>query len=446
MRTKPSDEQLKFWRNRCKPDEPITPDDERYHAGVAGLRGEDHIAPMLDCIELADGASCQLFSGYIGTGKSTELLRLRSMLEARGYDVLYRSADAYHDLGHELEIEALLVLIAGAFGEATGQIVGQDVLKNGYWSRFRKFLDREVTLTTGAKVSGADLKLELGHGRPLWLKIKDALASSIGKLQQDAHAFVLQCVEHLRQRRPDSKGVVFIFDSLERLRGPEDRFRAIMDSALRVFDQYSDFLRLPNCHTIYTVPPYLEFLSRATANRYDRPLTVLPSIKVLAPGAEVVAHQPGVDQLVALVGKRIEIEQVFGGRIDLLEKLVVHSGGHLKELLRMLGELLLDARRAGLPPDESDVDKVLNRFRERARRSIRAEGLPLLELVRTTSSLDRIGQHDLPLLAHYMDQLLVLSYENGERWYQVHPLVRDHIARLAAEVITPSDATASEPR
>jgi hypothetical protein len=444
MRTFPSDEQLKRWRNRCKPDEPVAQTDERYHGGILGLRGEDHIAPMLDCIELAERDSCQLFSGYIGTGKSTELLRLRSMLEARGYVVLYRSADSYHDLGHELEIEALLVLLAGAFGEATAELVGQEVIKDGYWSRFRTFVDREVKIGTGAKVSGADLKLELGHGRPLWLKIKDALASSLSKLKQDAHQFIVQCVAHLQQRHQHAKGVVFIFDSLERLRGPEDRFRPIMDSALRVFEQYADFLRLPSCHTIYTVPPYLEFLSRGTADRYDRPLTVLPSIKVLGPGPAVTPHPAGVEQLVQLVGKRVELDEVFGDRLDLLERLVIHSAGHLKELLRMLGELLLDARRGGLPPDDDAVDKVLNRFRERARRSIRVEGLPLLELVRTTSSLDRIGQDQLPLLAHYMDQLLVLSYENGERWYQVHPLVREHVARLARESASDAESDQAE--
>ncbi|MCP4659608.1 MAG: hypothetical protein GY856_29755 [bacterium] len=39
---------------------------------------------------------------------------------------------------------------------------------------------------------------------------------------------------------------------------------------------------------------------------------------------------------------------------------------------------------------------------------------------------------DFATLAHYMDDYLVLCYRNDEGWFEVHPLVREHVRRLAA--------------
>jgi hypothetical protein len=38
---------------------------------------------------------------------------------------------------------------------------------------------------------------------------------------------------------------------------------------------------------------------------------------------------------------------------------------------------------------------------------------------------------DLPTLAHFLDNRLILNYRNGSDWYEVHPLLRDVIDTYA---------------
>lgn len=128
-RTPVTADEVKKWLFACSPDQPIESKDPRYvplHAfktegGVVSLRGEDPILPVFDTITLSNAKSCQLFSGYIGTGKSTELKRLAHLLREKGYIVLYSDAQRYHDLAHPIAIEELLVILAGAFGEAAAE-------------------------------------------------------------------------------------------------------------------------------------------------------------------------------------------------------------------------------------------------------------------------------------------------------------------------------------
>ena len=430
-KTQVSKQQLSQWLRRCKQDEPVSPDDDRY-VSLQDLRGDDHMVPILDCIELTGPSSCQLFSGYKGTGKSTELLRLKQMAEEQGYQVLMSNAQEYHDLFHPLAIEELLVILAGAFGEATATVVGKDVIKEGYWGRFLDFLSRDVEIDA-LKIPGTDLKVAIAHGKPFWAEIRKRLSQTLGKLRDHCHAFIVECLAHLRRHAPDAEGVVFIFDSLERLMGPEDRFRETMDSVVRVFSQYAEFLHLPDCHVVYTVPPYVQMLASELDGRYDRQLHILPAVKVLEPGPDIVPHKPGTRQMMRIVDRRVPIKQLFGDRSDLAETLCVQSGGHLRTLLLFLRELLVRARRSGLPADEHDLKAVLQTFGESVEQAVRVEGAHLLFQVLKTGRIDHVKDEDLALLARYMDTQVVLCYRNGGGWYEVHPLVRDHVERLAKQ-------------
>lgn len=128
---------LSDWLDKCDVNEVLEPDDPRYvrledfeRDGVV-IRGGDWTKPLFDCITLARAKdTAQLFSGYIGTGKSTELRRLQKRLQDAGYVVLLADAEQYHDLAHPILIEDLVVIIAGAFGEQAAAHVGE-----GGWAR-----------------------------------------------------------------------------------------------------------------------------------------------------------------------------------------------------------------------------------------------------------------------------------------------------------------------
>ncbi len=436
-------DEIRPWLEACSPDEPIEQSDSRYvrlwsdsgpdAARPTGLRGRDPIAPLLDAIELRRAGSCQLFSGYLGTGKSTELKRLKWELEQRGSAVLYADAQRYHDLAHPITIQELLIVLAGAFGDAAKGLVGADFVREDYWTRFLAFLKTEVVVESAVlKLGIADVKMILKKGMPLWEKIADLLGNSLANLSKDVNAYVREVVEVIR-RRTQCKRVVFLFDSLERLRGLEEGFHATMESIERLLTQHADFLRLPGCHVVYTVPPYVLLRGPEIGSRYDGRLRVLPAIKVLERGPEIRPFPPGIAAMADIVSRRLPIERVFGDH-QLLEELIIASGGHVRTLMSFLRDLLTNAVRGTLPVTRGDVDEVINSFAEEARNAVRPEGVLLLDTIRRTTTLDAVKEADLGLLARYIDSYLVLCYQNGEGWFEVHPLIRDHIAKRAAQM------------
>ncbi len=220
---------LREWVAACDPLEPLNSSDRRYFDLGKTLRGEYETELLLDPIKLIP-ESCQLFSGFAGTGKSTELRELARTLEERGYSVLLVDAKHYHDLSRELNVVDLLVVIAGAFGEATGRRLGKDVVTAGYWQRLIDFLKQEVGVSE-AKLGIAigDLKVGIREELPFWLNLRRRLSQSLGKLHADAHGFVRGCVERIRRAEPRSRGVVFIMDSMEKVNPPLGKFREVME-------------------------------------------------------------------------------------------------------------------------------------------------------------------------------------------------------------------------
>src|SRR5215216_5986090 len=107
----------KYIYNRIKVDEPIQPDDERY-VQIYQNPETDPIERLKEHIELTEVESMQFFSGFRGSGKTTELFRLKSNLEADGYFVIYANALNYINTSGELDITDLLIVLAGAFSDA----------------------------------------------------------------------------------------------------------------------------------------------------------------------------------------------------------------------------------------------------------------------------------------------------------------------------------------
>jgi len=436
------DATLKKWIANCDPNKPIDPSDRRYRdldqATVDGetvaLRGDDHIEGLFDGITLSDGESCQLFSGFSGTGKSTELRRLTHLLEENGYAVLLGDAQDYHDLNHALTIEDLLVLIAGACGEATAARLQKDPTREGYWQRLKNFLQQEIRLDELKIPLGVtDLKIGIKHGKSFWLDVREKLALSPGKLRDHCHGFVRECVAEIERAESPVRGVVLVIDSLERLTAPVPDFRELMESVVRVLSDYPQFLRLPSCHVIYTIPPYVQLISPGLKDRYDRSSLVLPAIKVLERGEESVPFAPGVEAMAELIARRIPVERVFGERRELLERLVLYSGGHVRMLIAFVRELLFRSRRRGLPPTSEEIERVVQPFREQAGTAIWRQGVPLLERILRQGTVEGIREEEYPYLARFMDNYVVLCYRNGDGWYEVHPLVRDVVRKLAGQ-------------
>lgn len=133
-------------------------------------------------------------------------------------------------------------------------------------------------------------------------------------------------------------------------------------------------------------------------------------------------------------GRRIPLDQVFGARLDLLEKLVVYSGGHVRTLITFIKELLFHSHRSGLPVEMKDIERVVQPFREQARIAIWRRSVPLLDRIRRSGKVAGIRESEYADLVRYMETYVVLCYRNGDGWFEIHPLVRDYVRELTDEI------------
>jgi hypothetical protein len=89
--------------------------DQKYYIDFSSVRGGEIIEDLKDNITLwsPDKPTCQLFTGYIGCGKSTELLRLKAELEREGFHVVYFESSKDLEMG-DIDVGDILLAIASA--------------------------------------------------------------------------------------------------------------------------------------------------------------------------------------------------------------------------------------------------------------------------------------------------------------------------------------------
>jgi pantothenate kinase-related protein Tda10 len=83
--------------NAFDPKESLLPDDPRY-VECSEARGSVRLLSRMADTVKADKPTCQLLSGHRGCGKTTELTRLRRLLEESFYVVVYCEVDDYTDV------------------------------------------------------------------------------------------------------------------------------------------------------------------------------------------------------------------------------------------------------------------------------------------------------------------------------------------------------------
>jgi hypothetical protein len=156
---------------------------------------------------------------------------------------------------------------------------------------------------------------------------------------------------------------------------------------------------------------------------------VLPAIKVQVKkdGSECAA---GIDALKKVITARGDWMRLLGTP-ERLHSLIMSSGGHLRDLLRILAEIIRRADR--LPVSDHSIESAVNQ--------IKNESLPIadqdavwLARIASTNRASLAVASQLPDLARFLDTHLVLCYRNGDEWYDVHPLIREEVEAQSLDV------------
>jgi hypothetical protein len=419
-------------------DEPLEPGDHKYiHLYEdAELTAADPIKALATTIEWS-GESKQLFSGFRGTGKSTELRRLRKMLQAQGNTkVVLCDLERYVNLTTPIDISDFLISAAGAFSDALedDELLGKEMIKEDYWTRIRNFLTRtEVGLperSANAKVDediGVGLKISLKADPSFRQKVQKQMAGHLGALTNDVNAFMEDCIKALHRRHGDDVRVVVLFDSVERIRGTSLNADDVASSVETLFEGHSDKLGFPYMHVVYTVPPWLKIKSPGVASLYDNSQQI-PCVKVR--NRDGTPCRAGLDALERLIRKRGDWERLLGDRVS-LDALCLASGGYLRDLFRLLQALLRQARGRELPTDAATRELIMDEIRN-SYLPISNQDALWLDRIRQSGTTQLEDGRRLHELARFFDTHLVLTYRNGEEWWFVHPLLEKHIEEQAS--------------
>lgn len=431
---------IRLIHQACKADEPLPPDDPRRY-DFTRLRGGAVVVELADTLEQVqpDGRfhHC-LFCGHRGSGKSTELLALKQWADGNGFLTVWIEVDLYFDLA-ELQFSDLYLLAA--------ESVDREMRRQGFplpEQKLKAVVDwfAEVTKEDLQKIrseiefqaggeAGAGLSL-LGKlfarfsagvmaGSEHHLEVRSKLRQAPNQLIDITTRLLQEANAQLAlQDRPN--GLLLLFDNL-------DRYRAEIIDALLL--KGSSLIQRLAGHAVFTMPVDLRCRSDlAYWDEYDAaPILPMLALRRAADAwkqtvAESPFDEPAVDEMLAALGKRIDVEALFGDPGD-ARLLVKMSGGCMRDLLHLVNRSRQKSRTSlkesptKLTP--SGVRRAVDDYRFTLTEGLQEEDYRRLAAIasRRPEALV-LDAHTLRLLSRRR----VLLYPGGRSpWIDVHPLV-----------------------
>jgi energy-coupling factor transporter ATP-binding protein EcfA2 len=275
--------------------------------------------------------------------------------------------------------------------------------------------------------------LELKNNPTFHERAEHALSMGFQPFATMTYDVIAEAVLRLRKATHADR-IVLVVDGLEKLTPLNEEARALVEASVEtMFVQHAAWLRVP-CHAIYTCPSWLRFRTAVLGPLYDHEPPTLPMVKIAEPDGHPYA--PGVEKLVELVGRRIDVGRVFGQPLDAtLGEIIRASGGYLRDLLRMVRDILVQA--SAFPVSPAVCRQAIDRVAEAYARVIREPEIDLLVEIARTHTIPVGDDQRLAAFGAVLKNWLVLAYRNGSEWYDLHPLVKR--ARAVSERLSRPD-------
>ena len=421
----------RFYRaaNPSRPLRLVQAEDRQYYIDFSSVRGGDIVRELERTITLLspDEATTQLFTGNIGCGKSTELLRLKAQLEQQGFHVVYFESDRDLEMA-DVDISDILLMIAHQVVES----LENDGVKLRPSALVNLFRNLAETLQTPMEI--ADVSFSVGIAA-LTARAKESpeMRSRMRQYLEPRTKTIIDAInEELLEvaiatlRSQGKKGLVVIVDNLDRI-DPVERANGRTQSEYLFIDRGEQLKRL-NCHVVYTIPLALVFsddLPRLS-NRFGVSPKVLPMVPVTQ--RDGTTSQPGLALLRQMVLARAFPNQNYNERIDyindafetidVINRLCQLSGGHMRNLMRLLYGCL----QKGDPPIQSSILEAVIRDERDSLMALIDEGEWQL-MFKAISTPDNQGNEAYSLL---LRSLFLYEYRDHDgRWFDLNPVLKE---------------------
>ncbi|WNG41029.1 hypothetical protein F0U61_50540 [Archangium violaceum] len=446
------------WQELYQRFDPERPADSRWRAD----RPHSPAKRIIESLDMPFGDPRILLTGTVGTGKTTELLRVAETRKdkelvvfldlARHFTEVVRDPAALDRISSwEVCFLAGVALIATAqqrLGYAFPPADIEDL--KGAWSALAHETETPAAqldigalakATMGVMASTVPTLVEgaAGTGLATGFALSGAITGAVTKWMaplglskqflpdQNSHVqTLLACVNVLvGQIQHEHRRVLFVIDGLDRIRNIERAKELFVDSQL---------IAQLACPVVVCAPFALRHHPSTAAVRGFEPLALVNEPVLLH--ADPTRHGEGVRFFCELFERRTaDMEGTGLIARPLLEELAYRSGGRARDFVRFIRELSKEAWLADAPvATEEFVRRVLDHQRRLRETGLNKGHIELLEEIANDP------EHRLPanpLAQELLSYQTLLPYPNESEWYFPHPLLTMHLVRVKPPGSTP---------
>ena len=409
--------------------------EEKYYIDFSSVRGGKIIEDLKDNIAMwsPDEPTCQLFTGHIGCGKSTELWLLKQQLEAEGFHVVYFESDKDLEMG-DLDVSDILLTIARQVSESLNT---REKLNLDEPRRFKSIIEGAIKLLQTEIEISPEVELSFGIAKitaqakaspQLRSKLRDYLGPRSNGIIETINQELLEPA-HKKLKQRGKNGLVVIVDNLDKVDSSPKPWGRPQPEYL--FVDRGEQLASLHCHVIYTLPLALRFSNdfNTLTQRFKSDPQVLPMVSIqLRDGKEFGEGMAKLRQLVLARAfphleeqQRLEkITEIFDST-ETLDHLCKMSGGHVRNILRMLNDAI--KKQKGLPISSENLNKVIQNFRNERTLAVEDEEWELLRQVAQTKKVK--GDDGYQKLIRSM---FVYEYRDDDgSWFDINPILKDAV-------------------
>ena len=416
--------------------EPLKEDElaEFFFKDTMAIRmGDEWQSPLRELLKactMPSVANAHLLLGHRGCGKSTELVNLKRQLEEAGQPVRIINCALELDLYKSTCWDIMLLITEGlcAIAKEKNIAIPPATIK-AVLDYLKK--DKEIIETEDEAIS-AEASAGIKVNTPSLL---DILVKAFVSAKSEAKFSVgtrTEAKENLEKRTSEwlnytkqmaafitdgcgGKQPVIIFESLDKLPIPENIFDILLFSALAE-------MPFP---VIYTFP-----MSQCHSPRYSTlslyTKHILPMIKIS--NLDKSENPEGISVMQEIVKKRADLT-LFDGESGngVLEYLIKKTGGSLRQLFECIMNAANRADWRGADKiQKEDADSALSRLRGvLTRQIVYPDYKSLVKIYNDEQCRKRID--DLDLLLKMTHTSVVIEYQNGDRWHDLHPLIAEFL-------------------
>jgi hypothetical protein len=425
------------------PQIPVSPSSP-YYVNCDEVRGEqgEYVAEKMTAeLSMVEGDVVHfLFTGHVGSGKSSELRKVKEILENQyNYQVVYFDAADELDLYDVHHTDLLLAIASQLFADKQIEIDAKTLENVQNWFK-------EITkTTTDIKESGAEIEagVKMGGGFP-WLgelfanfkanirRNKEQRAEIREQFKPKVSDLLIRVNRLIDAARKDvqhkgKQDLVLIIDNLEKM-SPNLVKEENKEADVSLFVDYGNLLLGLDCHLICTVPIRLLYLPLGSKlfDDFSKVFT-LPVIKIKK-YCSTTPSENGVRKFMDIANlrlqglKSLENLALFNQDETLLANVIQFCGGNVKTFIRLMRQMIFQCKvEQKFPLDKAMIDKVFRQEMRDYDRMISNDRIRRLVQVAYTHQIDITEKSpDSEML-----QLgWILVYANTKEWSDVEPVIR----------------------